>query len=96
MFVERNVGNQFQVDDLNARTLPNVLIRSMSPTKAAETVVSYATENLGVSHLLLVGHTGCGACIASIASPADAVDQDIGATRVEVPSHRAMSSRTPD
>ena len=37
----------------------------------AQTVLSYAVEHLLVKHILVVGHTACGACAAAIATPTD-------------------------
>lgn len=67
LFVTRNVGNQYALDDLSSQT-----------------VLSYAIEHLGVEHVIVMGHTGCGSVQAAIASPAEAQDDETGAMRVEV------------
>ncbi|GAA5905315.1 hypothetical protein JCM6882_003742 [Rhodosporidiobolus microsporus] len=66
LFVTRNVGNQYLIDDLSS-----------------ETVMSYAIAHLGVQHIVVMGHTECGAVQAAIASPSEDVNSDIGETRID-------------
>ncbi|KAM0754056.1 carbonic anhydrase [Meredithblackwellia eburnea MCA 4105] len=61
IFVNRNVGNQYQLDDLSS-----------------EAVISYAVQHVGVQHVIVMGHTSCGAVQASIASPANDSFTSIG------------------
>ncbi|ORY88415.1 carbonic anhydrase [Leucosporidium creatinivorum] len=66
LFVSRNVGNQFNIDDLSA-----------------ETTISYAIAHLGVQHVIVMGHYGCGAVQAAIASESDEASTDIGEARID-------------
>ncbi|GAA5872228.1 hypothetical protein JCM16303_001022 [Sporobolomyces ruberrimus] len=54
------------------------LIDSLS----TESVFSYAISHLGVSHLIVLGHTKCGAVLASIVSESKATMDDIGENRI--------------
>jgi carbonic anhydrase len=57
---------------------------------SAETVLTYAIAHVGVQHVIVMGHYGCGAVQAAIASAPDDAHTDIGATRIEVrPSLRS-------
>ncbi|BGP20192.1 hypothetical protein JCM10213_005954 [Rhodosporidiobolus nylandii] len=66
IFVTRNVGNQYLIDDLSS-----------------ETVMSYAIAHLGVQHIVVMGHTECGAVQAAICAPGEEVNKDIGETRID-------------
>ncbi|GAA6037477.1 hypothetical protein JCM8097_008207 [Rhodosporidiobolus ruineniae] len=66
LFVTRNVGNQYLIDDLSS-----------------ETVMSYAIQHLGVAHIVVMGHTECGAVQAAITTASDEVNLDIGETRID-------------
>jgi len=48
VFVHRNIGNQFKLDD-----------------DSAQAVLDYSIGHLNVRHVLVVGHTNCGACAAT-------------------------------
>ncbi|GAA5820865.1 hypothetical protein JCM11251_001851 [Rhodosporidiobolus azoricus] len=50
---------------------------------SSETVLSYAIAHLGVQHIVIMGHTECGAVQAAIASPSKDVNKDIGETRID-------------
>ncbi|GAA6025509.1 hypothetical protein JCM11491_004140 [Sporobolomyces phaffii] len=54
------------------------LIDSLS----TESVFSYAISHLGVSHLVVLGHTKCGAVLASIVSESNDAMSDIGENRI--------------
>lgn len=56
------------------------LIDSLS----TESVFSYAISHLGVSHLIVLGHTKCGAVLASIVPESKATMDDIGENRIMV------------
>ncbi|GAA5865550.1 hypothetical protein JCM8547_007645 [Rhodosporidiobolus lusitaniae] len=66
IFVTRNIGNQYLVDDLSS-----------------ETVMAYAIAHLGVQHIIVMGHTECGAVQAAIVSASSDISTDIGETRIE-------------
>ncbi|CDR46177.1 RHTO0S12e01288g1_1 [Rhodotorula toruloides] len=66
IFVTRNVGNEYLVDDLSS-----------------ETVMSYAISHLGVRHIIVMGHTKCGAVRAAIASPSKEVITNMDETRID-------------
>ncbi|BGP43503.1 hypothetical protein JCM10449v2_007538 [Rhodotorula kratochvilovae] len=66
LFVTRNIGNQYLVDDLSS-----------------ETVMSYAIAHLGVQHIVVMGHTKCGAVQAAIASPSEEVLTNMDETRID-------------
>ncbi|GAA5986083.1 hypothetical protein JCM5350_004425 [Sporobolomyces pararoseus] len=49
---------------------------------STESVFSYAISHLGVSHLIVLGHTKCGAVLASIVSESRTTMSDIGENRI--------------
>ncbi|GAA6013080.1 hypothetical protein JCM10207_006165 [Rhodosporidiobolus poonsookiae] len=49
---------------------------------SSETVMSYAIAHLGVQHLVIMGHTECGAVQAAIASPSEEASTDEGEGRI--------------
>ncbi|GAA5915995.1 hypothetical protein JCM5296_000407 [Sporobolomyces johnsonii] len=82
LFVTRNVGNQYLMDDLSS-----------------ETVMSYAIAHLGVQHIVVMGHTQCGAVRAAICTASTEMLTDIGENRVDawirpIRSLYARSNRT--
>ncbi|GAA5972793.1 hypothetical protein JCM11641_003944 [Rhodosporidiobolus odoratus] len=50
---------------------------------SSETVMSYAIAHLGVQHVIVMGHTRCGAVMAAISSPSPDIISDIGETRID-------------
>ncbi|GAA5844221.1 hypothetical protein JCM9279_001729 [Rhodotorula babjevae] len=66
LFVTRNIGNQYLVDDLSS-----------------ETVLSYAVAHIGVQHIIVMGHTSCGAVKAAIADSSDDVLTNMDETRID-------------
>ncbi|KAL7417551.1 carbonic anhydrase [Mrakia frigida] len=68
MFTDRNIANQFP--DHNA-----------GGDNGAATVMTYAVEELGVKHIVIMGHYGCGGVAAAIASPPAAPSE--GEARVQ-------------
>lgn len=84
-FTERNIANQFHSTDAGGWVdsptrvyrdrLANILARSL-------TVLSYAVSVLGVKHVVVMGHYGCGGVAAAIATPPEApVDAANGAVQ---------------
>lgn len=51
---------------------------------SAETTISYAVAHLGVQHVIVMGHYGCGSVQASIASESAEASTDIGEARIDV------------
>lgn len=68
LFVTRNVGNQYLIEG----------------DLSSETVMSYAIAHLGVGHLVVMGHYGCGAVQAAMSEEAQDATTDIGSARIEV------------
>ncbi|BGP35379.1 hypothetical protein JCM10296v2_007215 [Rhodotorula toruloides] len=66
IFVTRNVGNEYLVDDLSS-----------------ETVMSYAIAHLDIQHIIVMGHTKCGAVRAAIANPSKEVMTNMDETRID-------------
>ncbi|KPV73408.1 uncharacterized protein RHOBADRAFT_45985 [Rhodotorula graminis WP1] len=66
LFVTRNIGNQYLVDDLSS-----------------ETVLSYAVAHVAVQHIIVMGHTSCGAVKAAIADSSDEVLTNMDETRID-------------
>ncbi|GAA5823864.1 hypothetical protein JCM10212_006833 [Sporobolomyces blumeae] len=86
LFVTRNIGGAYQrcsgiLDFVltEVETIGNLYVIDSLST---ETVFSYAISHLGVEHLIVMGHTKCGAVQAAIVSENKDAISDIGENRI--------------